>query len=294
MNQTDSLNVTQTELAYILILQNQFIIVESQAISLAALLQLLLLGILVWIKKTRDATQPAFTLVNCVLVLILLSYGGEIWSYYEYWINSDPEIEVTTYGLYLFFSKSLMFLLMYYSWLRGRPVIAMVAPRSVAFFHGLLALYAASLTVNLVLSALTDSTPEIITANKTITTINSILLCIFDFLSVLAFTIHLSTYKTRNNDPDKEKLKAISIYGFISTTWLLFWFSVSLVQEFTNWNVMTVEVQRKYLILFALEIAIPLIYILIQLLIKASALRKRRETVSYKIHQYSDNGETGT
>ncbi|KAI8608878.1 hypothetical protein BC830DRAFT_1174043 [Chytriomyces sp. MP71] len=273
MNQTSAALAPElTELAYILDLQNGVIIIESLIVFGMSIVQLLLLMALIWVSGV--GTLSVFKPVNCVLLLMIIANGVQVASYRAYWINNDPEIEAVSYGIYSFFALFLKYLIMLYSWLRGRSALELVASSSVPVARVTLVVYALSMSAVFVLSNI-DTTPASLAAKFVIIALNNILLGCSETLVLVAFAVYLRRIGNNSALPDAQKLKTIAMYGLVSAAWLLVWLVVTEVLSVTDWNVLTVPVQLRYLVLSATAMAMPLVFIFIQLLMKLALHRGR-------------------
>ncbi|KAI8621702.1 hypothetical protein BC830DRAFT_134830 [Chytriomyces sp. MP71] len=228
------------------------------------------------------------TPINWMILFMVLSNVGIIIAFYEYWINSDFVVEVTTYTLVTIFSSLLQTLMMQMSWNRGKPVIEVIWPSSVKYVRVALiaypllqifqnVLYLASYFVD----PSTNATPEWIAGNVFFYSSSGVLI-IFDAFGLICYFLYLKGLINDRQTPDIGRLKIICRYGIASIILTFCWLILLGVIDTIDWDLGNLFEQQVIITLNTIYYSLPTLYIFLQLCMKWALHNERGRSVSQR------------
>ncbi|KAI8613777.1 hypothetical protein BC830DRAFT_1082420 [Chytriomyces sp. MP71] len=278
-----SLDYNALEVAAVWDSQTQVYEISAWATAAISLVQVMILATQIfWIEPGglasriaawRATTRPA----NLQIFFMILATCGQVISYNYNWFTVDMVGGSVTYALTCFFTTSLQILMLFYTWNRGRAVVELVRPRFMATLRGVLylfpvlqttsnALLVVAVTINYVTGESYYNNYWIVGGYLGITA--AILFALFESFILVCYFLYLRQMTRENRNNDGERLQVISRYGVASMVWNLIHLIVIRVLMSYNWILTDMLNVQCYIVLDALDILMPLVYISIQLSMK--------------------------
>ncbi|KAI8607907.1 hypothetical protein BC830DRAFT_1174885 [Chytriomyces sp. MP71] len=275
-----SLDYNALEVANVWDSQTQVYEISAWATAAMSLLQVMILATQIfWIEPGRLAshaaawkatTRPA----NLQIFFMILATCGKVISFNYNWFTVDMVGGSVTYALSCFFTTSFQILMLFYTWNRGHAVVELVRPGSMAAILGVLcllpilqttsnALLAVAVTINYVTGESYYNTYWIVGGYLGIA--GAILFAAFECFILFCYFLYLRQMTRENRNNDGERLLVISRYGVVTMVWNLLHLVVIRVLMGYDWILTDVLNVQCYVVLAALDILMPIVYIFIQL-----------------------------
>ncbi|KAI8609450.1 hypothetical protein BC830DRAFT_1173535 [Chytriomyces sp. MP71] len=281
-------NATQAEIDAIYSLHEPLYTGVAWTTVSASVVQLMFLAFQVCERDTQTDTQSVteeiLKPVNLLIFFMILTNLGSCVLY-------SPLTSALPFNLTFATSQVLgslfQIIMMFYTWVRGRPVILAIAPSStktcfiVLHFYGILVSIATTLSIYCSISY--EDTTLLYYAFNILSDLCSAVMIAFDIFVLTLYVLYMRQVHSDSHARDmSRRLHVISTFGAVTTVWNLLWQmegDVATYVESSN----TVAYWTMNLALNALYLLMPPVYLFIQLAMKEALYRTKMMEVEQKL-----------
>ncbi|KAI8617407.1 hypothetical protein BC830DRAFT_112970 [Chytriomyces sp. MP71] len=258
-------------------------------ITIAASIALMgILGILIRIE-TRDNAHPShvFSPVNIMLLFMIISNCGCVVFFYFVPLATDFLLSLALFTASNLSLSTFEWLVMLYSWNRGKPVISLVFPASCFLIRVVLVMFPLIQFVTEVgyaIVSVTDPDNPLLAMWTKVAGVLAILcssiLILFDSFILVVYQLYLHQIKSEVGIQKDQRLQIISQYGVVSLIWTLLYETVT---EIYNWATWDSTNYNAYIGVTTLDSLMPLMFICIQLSMKRALYCQKQNDRNKKL-----------
>ncbi|KAJ3029640.1 UNVERIFIED_CONTAM: hypothetical protein HDU68_011544 [Siphonaria sp. JEL0065] len=259
------------------------------ATAAVALIQLLILGILIWRELVKGSSafkstlktifSPANTLIfwitasNCLTVVL-----------YLFQFETEDMLTMNILNIFVnFFYFGYIFLVVYYTWNRGAPVVQAMLPSSspfLAFLVTLIILSYLTLFATVVVSDVVsdnDLIDKLYYAGFIIGLEVEIVIFIYDFIFLVVYFLYLR--RVKEYGMDTEKLSILSWFGVASFVCFQFQLGSIVALNYATPETITFGSLVAWITITHVSNLAPLIFVFVQLLMKLVLQREEARRI---------------